>query len=513
MRLIALFLTSFASLAAFPQASLHIVLVLDGLRPDSINAQDTPNLQRLRTEGVTFANSHAVFPTVTRVNASAIGSGTYPERNGMMGNTVFIPEVDPKSAFNNDDARLLMKLGDDALTVPTLAEMMEKAGEKLVVVSSGSTGSAFLLAPRSPKGMGTVINGYFDGQVSYPKEVGDEIVKRFGPAPGKGGATDPYDEAAAWGMKVLSDYVIPDLKPKVAIAWLTEPDHIQHAFGPGSPQALESIRRDDALIGRLLDRLKALGLAERTNIIVISDHGFGQTVHNVNVAQAFKDAGLMKEDDDVVIASSGQAVALHVKDHDLARIIKMVVYLQNQPWCGVIFTAAARAGAPEGRVPGTFSLEYARLGGHARSPDLVFTFPWSSERNRHGVPGTDYNQAASGATGPVTTDTANHGGIGPWTIRNTMLAWGPDFKRGTVVRTPSSNVDVAPTLAFLLGMRGVLAGMDGRPLFEALAVGPDEEKVPMEVRTLQVVNGPYGAALQVSEVPGRRYIDKAWRTR
>src|SRR5262249_32847221 len=272
----------------------------------------------------------------------------YPGRNGMMGNTVFIPAVDPKRPFTNDDARLLMKLGDDVLTVPTLAELMQKAGEKLVVVHSGTTGSAILLAPRSPKGLGTVINGYFEGQVSFPREVGDEAVKRFGAPPKKGGAQDPYDDPVAWHARVLTDYVLPDLKPRVAITWFTEPDHIQHAFGPGSPQALESIRRDDAQVGRILERLAALGLAQRTNIIVLSDHGFGQTVHNVNVGQALRDAGFLTNEDDVVIASSGQAVALHVKGRDRERIAKIAEFLQKQPWCGVIFSA-------KGAAPGTFA--------------------------------------------------------------------------------------------------------------------------------------------------------------
>src|SRR5262249_54511104 len=148
---------------------------------------------------------------------------------------------------------------------------------------------------------------------------------------------------------------------------------------------------------------------------------------------------------------------------------------------------------------------------HERSPDIVFTFPWSSAVNRHGVRGTDYNQVASGDTGPVTVDTANHGGIGPWTVRNTMIAWGPDFKRGAIVRTPAANVDAAPTIAYLLGMRDAAAKMDGRPLLEALANGPDEEQVPMETRTLHVTNGGYSAVLQVSEVAGKRYVDKGWR--
>src|SRR5262245_14600817 len=59
-------------------AALNLVFVMDGLRPDSITAADTPNLHRLRTEGVWFENSHSVFPTVTRVNSTSLATGSYP---------------------------------------------------------------------------------------------------------------------------------------------------------------------------------------------------------------------------------------------------------------------------------------------------------------------------------------------------------------------------------------------------------------------------------------------------
>src|SRR5258706_6299405 len=203
------------------RAALHLVLVLDGLRPDSITEKDTPNLHRLRTEGVNFVNSHAVFPTVTRVNSAALATGSYPDRNGLMGNLVYIPAVDPKRAFNNDDASMLLRLGDRILTAPSLAERRQRAGERFVGVSSGSTGSALLMAPRAPFGAGVVINGYFAGQASYPREPGDEIVKRLGAPPKKGGAADPHDDAVDWAMKALIEYVLPEMKPRVAFSWLT----------------------------------------------------------------------------------------------------------------------------------------------------------------------------------------------------------------------------------------------------------------------------------------------------
>ena len=47
--LVAFVLAVAASLPAFsqPTAALHLIIVLDGLRPDSINARETPNLDRL----------------------------------------------------------------------------------------------------------------------------------------------------------------------------------------------------------------------------------------------------------------------------------------------------------------------------------------------------------------------------------------------------------------------------------------------------------------------------------
>jgi predicted AlkP superfamily pyrophosphatase or phosphodiesterase len=120
------------------RAVLNLVLVLDGLRPDSITASETPNLWRLREEGVNFLNGHSVFPTVTRVNATAIGTGTYPDRNGMLGNTIYVRQVDPNHAFGNDDHRNLLRL--DAATnggmvlAKSLGEILAERGKTLAVV-------------------------------------------------------------------------------------------------------------------------------------------------------------------------------------------------------------------------------------------------------------------------------------------------------------------------------------------------------------------------------------------
>ncbi len=515
--------------ASAGRATLNIVLVLDGLRPDAITREETPNLWRLRQEGVNFTNSHSVFPTVTRVNATAIGTGTLPGRNGVVGNSQYVRAVDPNHAFVNDDHAMLLRLdqvtGGGMVLVKTLGEILQEHGKVLAAISSGSTGSALLTNARAPRGIGVLINGYWEPgvRVAFPDAVNDEVRRRFGPAPTRAGAADAQDSSVVWTQGVLRDYVLPELKPDVIINWLTEPDHVAHATGAGSPQTRASIRNDDAEVGLLLKRLDALGRTAATNIIVVSDHGFGHSAFGVNVTAELIKAGLKAgpDSDDVVLASSGQTVLIHVKDRDRARIHKIADFLKTQEWTGVLFTAAApqpgeRATPIEGAEPGTFSTQLVHLDHPERGPDIVLTFPWSSVKNAFGVPGTDYTDSR-GATGPLRGNAGSHGSMSPWTVHNTFLAWGVDFKRGATVHTPVSNVDITPTLIALMGLDRDpnLPPLDGRAMTEAFADGPDEEQVATETTTYFTAtpDGAFRAAIQVSEAGGERYLDKSWRVR
>src|SRR5712691_3172984 len=71
----------------------HLLIVVDGLRPDYVTADVMPNLTALGKRGVVFNRHHSVYPTVTRVNASSISTGAYPETHGLLGNTVYIPSA------------------------------------------------------------------------------------------------------------------------------------------------------------------------------------------------------------------------------------------------------------------------------------------------------------------------------------------------------------------------------------------------------------------------------------
>jgi arylsulfatase A-like enzyme len=494
-------------------ARLVIVFVVDGLRPDSITAEDTPTLFRLRREGVDFTDGHAVFPTVTRVNAATLATGAQPGTHGILGNQMYVPAIDPGRAFGTHDYRSLLRLdgatGGRLVLTPTLAERLGTHGLKLAAVSSGSTGSALLTNPKAPLGVGVLVNGYLEPgkTVAWPAEVSGAILAKFGPAPPKGGAVDRFDAAVAWTQRVLREYVLPELRPAVVINWLTEPDHTQHALGVGSPSAREALRSDDREIARVLATLDHLGLTGAVDVFVVSDHGFTTNAAGVDVARELIDAGLkaFPGSDDVILASSGQAVGLHVAGGDHDRIAAIARFVQSRDWGGVLFTAGRTPGAAQGEIEGTFALEAIQAAG-ARRPDLLVTFPWSSRPNAFGVPGADLACISGGA--PLLA--SDHGSMSPWNVHNTLLGWGADFKNGATVRLPAGNADVGPTILALLGIEAA-DGLDGRVLDEALKGGPDPDQVAVERRVHTVEAGAYRAALQVSMVDGRRYIDRSWR--
>jgi arylsulfatase A-like enzyme len=91
--------------------SMILVFVVDGLRPDAITPEDTPTLHRLRHEGVNFTAGHAVFPTVTRVNAATIATGAQPATHGIVGNQMYVAAVERTRAFSTDNWRNLGTAG------------------------------------------------------------------------------------------------------------------------------------------------------------------------------------------------------------------------------------------------------------------------------------------------------------------------------------------------------------------------------------------------------------------
>ncbi len=500
---------------------LMIVLIMDGLRPDAITQKNMPNLFKLQQEGVKFTNSHASIPTVTRVNSASLASGSYPEAHGIMSNSIYLKEVNPTGSVSTGNYKNLMKVDSVSngklLYVKTIGEILQQNNLQYVAISSGSTGSAYLLNHKVYEGVGTLINSQLNNgnDPAIPYIIGEEIIAQFGNPPTKNGDLS-YNPSVDWVENILYEYVLPKMEPDVIYNWFTEPDHSQHRFGTGSKEYYKALKNNDKHVGLLLKKLKELGLYERVNIIVTSDHGMNEDVQSINLKESCKNAEI--NPDDFIIASSGETLLLHVKDHDKIKIKRIVEHLQSKNWVGAIFTeASSEIGQkeelvnPYGFIEGTFSLDLIRANHPERKADIIFNFYWSSKNNDYGISGSSFKNTSGK---PLKLDAGGgHGNISPACINNTLIAWGANFKTSVKINNPSGIVDITPTVLNILKIK-TDGTFDGRILEEALINGIDPQKIIIESKTytVQTKDKKYKAAVQISIKDRHWYVDKGWRT-
>jgi arylsulfatase A-like enzyme len=87
------------------------------------------------------------------------------------------------------------------------------------------------------------------------------------------------------------------------------------------------------------------------------------------------------------------------------------------------------------------------------------------------------------------------------------MAAGPDFREHAVSDAPTSNVDLAPTLLRLLGLK-VPATMAGRVIEEGLRNGRSAPvRVEHIAETVRTPDGSYELTAHVSVAAGHRYLD------
>src|SRR5947207_14662655 len=86
-----------------PKSERRVVIVVwDGMRPDFVSQQNTPALWKLARGGVIFRNHLAVYPSATVVNGTALVTGIYPGKDGIIANHVYRHEIDPHHAVDGD---------------------------------------------------------------------------------------------------------------------------------------------------------------------------------------------------------------------------------------------------------------------------------------------------------------------------------------------------------------------------------------------------------------------------
>src|SRR5680860_703149 len=96
-----------------------LIIVFDALRPEFVTPELMPNLHAFAARGVRYLNSRSTFPSETRVNQSAVTTGCYPRRHGVVANNFVISDGPAPIVLNTgDDVAFEQAL--EAMTAPLL---------------------------------------------------------------------------------------------------------------------------------------------------------------------------------------------------------------------------------------------------------------------------------------------------------------------------------------------------------------------------------------------------------
>jgi arylsulfatase A-like enzyme len=254
-----------------------------------------------------------------------------------------------------------------------------------------------------------------------------------------------------------------------------------------------------------MQALKEKNVLDSTDIIIVSDHGFSTVMQAIDVGAALKTNGFNTfhkfpstgaNPGDIMIVSLGGASLCYVTGHDRREIERAVHVLQAQPFTGVIFTRTPVAGA--------FSLAEAHLDS-PYAPDIIVAMRWTDAKSKYGAPGMIFLDG-----GAFATSKGSHGSLCPTEMHNTALAFGPDFKPGLRDSLPSGNIDIAPTILWILGVQPPRP-MSGRVLTEALVGAGPAPKAPVrrhKAASWRGTNFVWRQYLDISVVNGVCYFDQ-----
>lgn len=211
-------------LPATPASALsrNVVLVsIDGLRPDAIQAFNAPTLSRLVREGSYTLAATTILPSKTLPSHTSMLTGEPPDRHGVLWN----------NAINDRPG---------TLEIPTVFSAARSRGYRTAAFFSKSKFS-HLQVP---------------GTLDYSQSPGGWF--------GRWSSDDTLDD--------VEEHLVKST-PNLLFVHLTDPDAAGHSYGWMSSQYGRAVHRADDAVSRLIQAADAAYGAGDYTLIVTADHG------------------------------------------------------------------------------------------------------------------------------------------------------------------------------------------------------------------------------------------------
>ena len=372
-----------------------VVLVsIDGLPADVPGSGRMPVLDAIAREGVQAAWLTPSYPTLTFPNHYTLATGLRPDRHGIVNNNINDATLG-RFVSKQASARDGRWWGGE----PIWVTLQRQGGIAATMFWPGSEAEIAGQRPRYWK--------RFDGTLPVDARV---------------------DQVLAW----LD--LPPAQRPRLVTLYLEPYDVASHAAGMHSTQAMQALATVDAGLARLRDGLRARGLDDTVDLIVLSDHGMADVrAEDVVYLDDLVPAEAMD------VESVGQMAWLSARPGREAEVERALLRRHDHFQCW-----------RKAETPANW-----HFGRNPRIPPIVCQADdgWRVWLHRW----------------PAATTLKGEHGFAPEDVgmRAVFTAVGPSFRAG--VRLPAfDNVDVYPLLARLLRITPAANDGDIAPLLPAL---------------------------------------------
>jgi predicted AlkP superfamily pyrophosphatase or phosphodiesterase len=253
-------------------------------------------------------------------------------------------------------------------------------------------------------------------------------------------------------------HLIRERKPELLLVHLLTVDSIHHTYGSQTAAGYTANAYVDLCLDRIVAATQAAGIAERTTFVVVSDHGFITTPKSIRPNVVFREQGWLREDE--------------------GRITEARVHVVPEGGIGLVYctnpTESQTIGPQvkelllglEGVADVILPDRFGELGiplprEYQQAPDAVIAAA-DGYNVSDGARGNEFVVSNTEAK----TSIGTHGFVSSDRKMNGLcVLWGNQIQAG-VELVEVENIDIAPTIARLLGVPGLEA--DGQVLEAAL---------------------------------------------
>lgn len=308
-----------------------IVVSLDGFPAFALEDPrlPVPTLRSLAKEGASATRMIPVNPTITWPNHTTMVTGVLPPQHGLLVNGTIVPQPDGPPKIDSVMSKQQMV---HAVTVYDLAY---RAGLTTAQIDWVAINDA------------PTITWAFPEKASASDSLVKEMIAQG--ALHAGDVADRPARTILWRDQIwtrAATYLIERHHPNLMLFHLLTLDSTQHQYGPKTLAAYDAMAFLDGCVRQIVDAVKQAGRADRTTILVVSDHGFQAVTRQIVVPAVLHSAGL--EDRAYAIPEGGSVMLYARKKHDPQTIADLRRVFQSLEGVDRI---AARADFPSLGLP------------------------------------------------------------------------------------------------------------------------------------------------------------------